>query len=89
MEAAHSSEKSGTIFQTTRRHIPEDSDLRSHPHENLKSQIIYLDVYLKCFSLNHVTSGKHTKMHFKRIVPESFVDASVMLYRAWSTKQVI
>jgi hypothetical protein len=36
MEAASSCEKSGNIYQTTRRNIPEDSHLHIHRRENLK-----------------------------------------------------
>jgi hypothetical protein len=35
MEAVHSSETSAKFYQTTRRHIPEDSTLHSHRRENL------------------------------------------------------
>jgi hypothetical protein len=37
MEAAGTSETSINFYQTTRRYNPEDSHLRTHRHENLKS----------------------------------------------------
>jgi hypothetical protein len=37
MEAANSSETSVNFYQTTRRYNPEDSHLRTHRRENLKS----------------------------------------------------
>jgi hypothetical protein len=37
MEAATTSETSGNFYQTTRRYNPEDSHLRTHRRENLKS----------------------------------------------------
>jgi hypothetical protein len=41
MEAIRSSETSGAIQRTTRRHIPEDDTLHNHRCENLKSYAIY------------------------------------------------
>jgi hypothetical protein len=41
IEAAKTSETSVNFYQTTRRYKPEDSHLRNHRHENLKS-------YLRC-----------------------------------------
>jgi hypothetical protein len=38
MEATHFSETS-VLTRATRRHIPEDGNLHSHSHENLKSYI--------------------------------------------------
>jgi hypothetical protein len=37
MEAARASETSVNFYQTTRRYNPEDSHLRTHRRENLKS----------------------------------------------------
>jgi hypothetical protein len=37
MEAATTSETLVNFYQTTRRYNPEDSDLRAHRRENLKS----------------------------------------------------
>jgi hypothetical protein len=37
MEAASTSETSVNFYQTTRRYNPEDSHLRTHRRENLKS----------------------------------------------------
>jgi hypothetical protein len=37
MEAARTSETSVNFYQTTQRYNPEDSHLRTHRHENLKS----------------------------------------------------
>jgi hypothetical protein len=39
MEAARTSETLVNFYQTTRRYNPEDSRLRTHRHENLKSCI--------------------------------------------------
>jgi hypothetical protein len=38
METASTSETSRNFYQTTRRNNPEDSHLRTHRRENLKSQ---------------------------------------------------
>jgi hypothetical protein len=43
MEAARTSETLVNFYQTTRRYNPEDSHLRSHRRENLKSYILALD----------------------------------------------
>jgi hypothetical protein len=40
MEAARTSETSVNFYQTARRYNPEDSHLRTHRRENLKSDII-------------------------------------------------
>jgi hypothetical protein len=40
MEAARTSETSVNVYQTTRRNNPEDSHLRTHHRENLKSYLI-------------------------------------------------
>jgi hypothetical protein len=39
MEAVSSSEMLVSIYQTTRRNIPEDSHLHTRRHENLKSHL--------------------------------------------------
>jgi hypothetical protein len=39
MEAARTSEKLVKFYQTTQRHNPEDSHVRSHRRENLKSYL--------------------------------------------------
>jgi hypothetical protein len=39
MEAARTSETLVNVYQTTRRYNPEDSHLRTHRRENLKSYI--------------------------------------------------
>jgi hypothetical protein len=39
MEAARTSEKLVNFYQTTRRYNPEDSHLRTHRRENLKSYL--------------------------------------------------
>jgi hypothetical protein len=41
MEAARTSEMLINFYQTTRRYNPEDSHLRIHRRENLKSYFIY------------------------------------------------
>jgi hypothetical protein len=40
MEAARTSETLVNFYQTTRRYNPEDSHLRSHRRENLKSYLV-------------------------------------------------
>jgi hypothetical protein len=42
MEAARTSATSVNFYQTTRRYNPEDSHLRTHRRENLKSSIIII-----------------------------------------------
>jgi hypothetical protein len=41
MEAARTSETLLNFYQTTRRYNPEDSHLRTHRRENLKSYMLY------------------------------------------------
>jgi hypothetical protein len=41
MEAARTSETLVNFYQTTRRYNPEDSHLRAHRRENLKSYSVY------------------------------------------------
>jgi hypothetical protein len=43
MEAARSSETLVNFYQTTRRYNPEDSHLRAHRRENLKSYFEKVD----------------------------------------------
>jgi hypothetical protein len=47
MEAIRSSETSGAIQRTTRRHIPEYDTLHNHRCENLKSCMLSFDISLK------------------------------------------
>jgi hypothetical protein len=47
MEAARTSETLVNFYQTTRRYNPEDSNLRTHRRENLKS-------YLEMIFLNNI-----------------------------------
>jgi hypothetical protein len=42
MEAARTSETLVNFYQTTRRYNPEDSNLRTHRRENLKSYLVYV-----------------------------------------------
>jgi hypothetical protein len=44
IEAACSSETSLKFYQTTRCHIPEDSNLHCHYNDNLKSSIMYFGI---------------------------------------------
>jgi hypothetical protein len=51
MEAARTSETLVNFYQTTRRYNPEDSHLRTHRRENLKSYIVDFDcknLAMKC-----------------------------------------
>jgi hypothetical protein len=48
MEAARTSETLVNFYQTTRRYNPEDSHLRTHRRENLKSYLVN-DVNCRCF----------------------------------------
>jgi hypothetical protein len=41
MEAARTSETLENFYQTTRRYNPEDSHLRTHRRENLKSYLVW------------------------------------------------
>jgi hypothetical protein len=47
MEAASTSETLVNFFQTTRRYNPEDSHLRTHRRENLKSYLVDIPVQHK------------------------------------------
>jgi hypothetical protein len=47
MEAARTSETLLNFYQTTRRYNPEDSHLRTHRRENLKSYITLVLKFLK------------------------------------------
>jgi hypothetical protein len=47
MEAARTSETLVNFYQTTRRYNPEDSHLRTHRRENLKSYLLI--IWLKKF----------------------------------------
>jgi hypothetical protein len=44
MEAARTSETLANFYQTTRRYNPEDSHLRTHRRENLKSYFYRFDL---------------------------------------------
>jgi hypothetical protein len=47
MEAARTSETLVNFYQTTRRYNPEDSHLRTHRRENLKSYTVFhLDLHI-------------------------------------------
>jgi hypothetical protein len=50
MEAARTSETLVNFYQTTRRYNPEDSHLRTHHRENLKSYLVNLsgDIVHRC-----------------------------------------
>jgi hypothetical protein len=50
MEAARTSETLVNFYQTTRRHNPEDSHLRTNRRENLKSYLIFglFDISASC-----------------------------------------
>jgi cobalamin synthase len=55
MEAARTSEMLVNFYHTTRRYNPEDSHLRTHHRENLKS---YLICYLLIFILPFLPTTK-------------------------------
>jgi hypothetical protein len=61
VEAANTSETLVNFYQTTRRYNPEDSHLRSHRRENLKSNLslgnlttLFQLQWLYCIVLNNV-----------------------------------
>jgi hypothetical protein len=54
MEAARTSETLVNFYQTTRSYNPEDSHLRTHRRENLKSYLI-IGKFNKCGRQNHVS----------------------------------
>jgi hypothetical protein len=53
MEAARTSETLVYFYQATRRYNPEDSHLRTHRHENLKSHVINF-----CLQKNSIKSNE-------------------------------
>jgi hypothetical protein len=64
MEAARTSETLVNFYQTTRRYNPEDSHLRTHHRENLKSYIFIFDenvfnpwILLTCEIMKNFTVG--------------------------------
>jgi hypothetical protein len=68
MEAARTSETLVNFYQTTRRYNPEDSHLRTHRHENLKSYEI-----LAVYSENrtkpmNTLCVQNVKLMFKQVV---------------------
>jgi hypothetical protein len=46
MEAASIFKKSVNFYQITRRYIPEDSHLHIHRRENLKSHLVFHNIFL-------------------------------------------
>jgi hypothetical protein len=62
MEAARTSETLVNVYQTTRRYNPEDSHLRTHRRENLKSyqNEILPEIFNVYFlrSMGHDTAGR-------------------------------
>jgi hypothetical protein len=56
MEAARTSETLVNFYKTTRRYNPEDSHLRTHRHENLKSYTLLLISYIFLFNLSNLNS---------------------------------
>jgi hypothetical protein len=52
MEAASTSESSVNVYQTTQRYNPEDSHLRTHRRENLKSDLC-VSIFLSDHMLPH------------------------------------
>jgi hypothetical protein len=49
------------IYQSIRHHIPEDSNLHSHCHENLKSCILYMLKTTLTFPILEKKKGKNCK----------------------------
>jgi hypothetical protein len=55
MKVVSTSETSVNFYQTSRRNIPEESNLRTRRHENLKSH----DVYVRKFNLNNMIQSAY------------------------------
>jgi hypothetical protein len=78
MEAARTSETLVDFYQTTRRYNPEDSHLRTHRRENLKSysvvlrvlQIIFISVSLSNFMMFFISRPQYVNIaHFYYCFP--------------------
>jgi hypothetical protein len=54
-EAARTSETLVNFYQTTRRYNPEDSHLRTHRRENLKSYLVIKVAVLRAYDLGFKT----------------------------------
>jgi hypothetical protein len=64
MEAARTSGTLVNFYQTTRRYNPEDSHLRTHRRENLKSYLIMNIRFIKCGeSLNPAMRNRCSATH--------------------------
>jgi hypothetical protein len=60
MEAAKTSETLVNFYQTTRRYNPEDSHLRTHRRENLKSYLVLNELIVARFVRKHPFYGIKT-----------------------------
>jgi len=58
METTHLSKISGRIYQSTRRHIPEDSDINIHNRENVGRQRLHYCVSVSAGNREELTSRK-------------------------------
>jgi hypothetical protein len=81
MEAARTSETSVNFYQTTWRHNPEDSHLRIHRRENLKSYSgdinSILDLYSRRHDFPHPCDGlQNNHLFLKRPLADTVFDMS-------------
>ena len=97
MEATHSYETSVNIYQTTRRHILDDSDLDSHSSEKLRSnksvrfQAVRLRrpgfdpsaVYVRFVAYG--VPATRTSLPQRLLFPASVILSSFILLNLWST----
>jgi galactose-1-phosphate uridylyltransferase len=67
MEAARTSETLVNVYQTTRRYNPEDSHLRTHRRENLKSYLISILSASRERRARPVKRDEHWLLHKEQI----------------------
>jgi hypothetical protein len=63
METARTSETLVNLYQTTRRYNPEDSHLRTHRRENLKSDIFSIRLFALFISVTNQSLGDGQRVH--------------------------